>query len=248
MSSLLTSRSLYSADEYVVKSDKNNKTRFYKRPDKIDIPFSSWEEAFDTYTSVYVTTATSLKRAIKLAQDMLSYKHNIRSMYKSNHNWSGYDRHFRRLRELDNAPWNALRPDLHVQYCMNKTSKQNDYPSSSYSSYSYQPNQGQSGGNYKSLKTAEGFQVPYGYCAAFHSKFQRCDKGQECPYKHRCPKCNNRHPIHRMCSSGEQHQQKYRQPGPIRPKYSKNAENPSSHPTPFDIKPLDHSNGPNHPN
>ena len=48
MSSLLTSRSLYSADEYVVKSDKNNKTRFYKRPDKIDISFSQWEEAFDT--------------------------------------------------------------------------------------------------------------------------------------------------------------------------------------------------------
>ncbi len=40
------------------------------------------------------------------------------------------------------------------------------------------------------------YQVPKGYCFAFHLPGQRCEEDRDCKYKHSCPRCPNRyHPL-----------------------------------------------------
>ena len=194
MSSMLTSPAFSHPDEYVVKSDKNNKARFYRKSIKQNIPFRAWEEGFDVYMSILITTAKSAKRAIKMTRDMLTYKHNIRCMHRSNHDWAGYDRHFRKLREKDRSPWAAIRPDLHVQYCLNTVHA----PNRSFVQGDGQvPSSSKPKGN---MKTHDGIEIPFGFCATFHSKGKRCDKGVACRYEHKCPRCEARHPVYRDCS------------------------------------------------
>ena len=83
---------------------------------KQDLPFAFWLESFNIFIAIYVQTVRSSSQAIHLTQELLTYKQTISNLFKNNHNWGGYDRHYRQECENNPHPRSQLRPDLHLQY------------------------------------------------------------------------------------------------------------------------------------
>ena len=101
-----------------------SQAKLYKKHYKQDLPFSSWLEGFDIFIAIYVETAKSSTQYVQLTQELLTYKQIVSNFFKNNHDWNGYDRHFRLERENTSFPWSQLRPDLHPQYAVNSTKEQ----------------------------------------------------------------------------------------------------------------------------
>lgn len=181
------------ADEYTMQPGRDG-TKLVKARPKQDITFSQWCEGFDVFLSIYVESAAATAAAIRLTKDLLTYKKEVIQLHKSGHDWAGFDRHFRMEMETNPAPWSTFRPDLHLQYANNS--------SHTLTKSTFRPlnnNHKQQPQNSRTIRTPDGNTLPLGFCVAFHSKNLICDKGPQCTYMHKCPRCPSRHPVYRPC-------------------------------------------------
>jgi len=149
-----------------------------KKKHNTSISFTDWSEAFDIFTSIYVTIATSRSQAIALIKEMFSFKKIVRNLMRQGYNWAEYDRHFRKDRESVPCSWASVRYDLMTQYAPSLTRPQS------------MPGAGQS--------AQRPPVVPLGFCIRYHTKFQVCSN-KPCPYKHFCPRCQREHPAYKPC-------------------------------------------------
>ena len=192
MSSLLPqlqSSKTPSPTEYTFKIGKNNNTKLVKNRITQDITIQQWQDAFDVYMAIYIGKRRSKSQLTKTVRAMLTYRKLINDMNKAGHDWAGYDRHYRRDREMNGCPWTTIRHDLYIQYSNYNTHRNNFRPFQSYTKKST-----------TTLRTADGKPIPPGYCIAFHSWNQRCS-AYNCRYQHQCPRCQARHPMYRQCNN-----------------------------------------------
>ena len=171
------------------------------------ITLDQWNQAFASYISVYITKATTLKQSRNLTIEMLTYQRDVNSLAKQELPWYKYDIQFRRDRSVNPSRFTFahLRHDLIAnlrtlprtypnfrQPFRANTGFQNRFQTSGnrYQDSPQRPNQNRQ-------------RVPPGFCYGFHSKFGRCNtKGQgQCKFKHICPTCKGRHPLHQCTSN-----------------------------------------------
>ena len=193
MSELLPNFKSNKSDDYLtITKDKDHAPKFLKHRPKTDINFGQWCEAFSSHIAIYMEKAKTRNGIIKLTRSMLTYQRMITELKRKNYDWAAYDRHFRTDREKTKDSWATTRQDLLTTYQNGPlNSKQPFRPQRSH-------NEDNSNRNAQQIKTRDGNTIPAGYCMAFHTKGQRCEK-KPCQYEHRCPKCKGRHPIFNPC-------------------------------------------------
>ena len=134
---------------------------------------NEWSSAWDDFVAVYADAYPH-----KLS-DLITYGKSIKAMMAKNQNWRTYDEQFRKDRELTLCSWASVRVDLQL-------STAQPLPQTSI----VQNHNAQLFRGYSTSKTP----APNGFCFRFHTQGTRCNQNQ-CPYKHRCPKCNGTHPV-----------------------------------------------------
>jgi hypothetical protein len=146
---------------------------------------TEWGAAMDIFVSIYVQ-----KYPAQL-NDILSYCQHVKDLMRNAANWRQYDYQYRLDREFSHCSWLLVRQDLELRAfrsptpTQTNTSKNNNFSSS---------RQGFSPTSSSSNKP------PSGYCFAYHQKGARCET-DNCPYKHTCPKCQQKHPMFYPCNS-----------------------------------------------
>jgi len=193
MSELLVRTAPNFTDEFILKLGKDSTTKFVKNKPKFDIPFPIWSEGFDIFIAVILDQAHTTSAMKNLVQSLLTYKKEITTIHKMGGDWAGFDRHFRMDRETNKCPWATIRHDLHLQYVNTKRQ-----PFHSPGAQRQQTQQKTPG--VQNIKTREGISIPHGFCVDFHSKVGQCTRGTNCFFKHKCPRCSNRHPVYRSCN------------------------------------------------
>ena len=157
------------------------------------ISISQWLEAWEVYMAIY----TSIKNC-KHIQALLTYSCDIRNMSKLGYDLLGFDKQFRLDQEVNKCSYATVRHDLHLIYGQSRQTQYRNQNSFQRQELTPQPNQSQQPFHTcnNPMYTAQGHAVPQGYCVRFHTRDLLCDKGTECPYMHKCPTCNKRHPVY----------------------------------------------------
>ena len=184
---------------------KGNTTTFKKQQHKHDLTFPQWSDAFDIFMAVYVERSKSAAKTTALVQQMLTYRKHISNLKRMGYDWQNYDRHFRKDREPRRRSKHGHTKHRGTKRCSFGTPRHDLM-------MTYQPqskdlfrpsNQINVRGSSKRYQSgSEGHQqIPYGYCILFHSREVTCPKGYQCPYSHKCPRCNRNHPLYWNCNS-----------------------------------------------
>ena len=142
-----------------------------------------WEKAFD----IFIAIVTQRDQSAGLVSDLLTYKHEIKSLAADGYDWALYDQQYRLQRASSDPParWSALNQQLHNKVMRKgKISYSNNFrnhtgPAAKHTYSDYTP-------------------VPKGFCFAFHSSGKRCTS-YPCTYRHTCYRCMSRypHPAHK---------------------------------------------------
>ena len=135
-----------------------------------------WCKAFDVFLAVYT------RKYPDSIHSLITYGKFIKEMMSQGHNWAYYDTRFRKDREFSKSPWTNIRIDLQLN------AVKGDFRNVTFNNRT----QTQSSSH---LQT--GF-IPKGYCFAYHKQGRRCEN-QQCPWKHDCVRCSNKHPMFRHC-------------------------------------------------
>ena len=159
------------------------------KPKPKNLTISQWEDAYLIYMAIYTT------RHPTCAPQMCAYMQDIRMLAKESANFRLYDEQFRQFRASTHCEWNTIHQGIWFQ-ATNPVRMSNGRPNNSTSNNNNR--------NYK-----QPFQAPRGFCNSYHSKFQTCNFGSKCRYKHTCPHCQERHPMFncndKSKSKNEQH-------------------------------------------
>jgi len=157
-----------------MKQDSNNRAYFVKDRKQGDLNYGQWCEAFEVYMAIYVETQKKKtgKKAVKMIQQMLTYKKEVGRLYMLGYNWRGYDNHFRKDREARAYPWSTTRSDLILQYSKQVGATTQRTPMSGD-------------------KTT---------CYKYHNRFAFCNDAS-CMFSHQCNRCFRNHPMYKECQS-----------------------------------------------
>ena len=183
------------SNEFTIRPGKHG-AQFVLAQPKLVVSFSQWCEGFDVFISIFIEQATSTTSAIKLTKALLTYKKQVTALYKQGYDGAGYDRHFRQEREHQPMSWSTLQADLQLQYA--HMPRSNTSRPSNFRPPTPRPAT-QPSSTTRVMRTPDGHTIPHGHCLSFHSHNERCDRGPQCPYAHKCPKCPIRHPVYRPC-------------------------------------------------
>ena len=140
-----------------------------------------WSSAWDDYLAVY-----TIKRPQSLC-DMLTYSKMIKDLMKTGADWRSYDQQFRADREHNQCSWAAIRVDLQIAATLKM-------PNNTRNNQPFRHNQN----NYPFRFRAQQKTPPVGYCYEYHKPNTKCFV-TNCPYKHVCPRCSQKHPMSRQC-------------------------------------------------
>ncbi len=124
-------------------------------------------QAFLKYASVF---AESHPENI---QQLFTYIFKILDLASCKGDWQFYDREFRKDREQGDYSFSGHRVDLYTK-ALSKGSGEGDIDFRT---------------NYSHNLNIQPFQVPKGFCYAYHSKASRCNSNQ-CRYDHKCFRCD----------------------------------------------------------
>jgi hypothetical protein len=194
MSELLPKYNIRKQQELLLKTGKSDSVRLVRRPERYDIPFDNWLEAFDVYTSIHMEKAKNVEDILKLTRSLLTYKKEVTTFKRQGGDWAGYDRHYRHDRQTNPTSWATTRQDL-LQHYQRPVRDASQGPQRDFFRGQTKPD------GRRNTKSQDGPAIPYGYCVAFHSSAKRCDYGQNCTYKHVCPRCGRRHPGYQTCGA-----------------------------------------------
>ena len=137
------------------------------------IPLTSWVRAYLRFMSQKVRSDPTAM------QDLLVHMDTVVSLAEDRHQWESYDQEFRRQLHNVGYPYSQTRVELYYKALT-------------------RPNRPQ---HLSNPRRQQG-KLEVGTCFRFHTPNQRCET-TNCPYKHRCPSCNGRHPQY-LCSSRRQ--------------------------------------------
>ena len=164
------------------------------------LSFPQWLEACDVFIALFVRRAKTVKEAINLTAELLTYRRNISLLKRQGYNWAEYDRHFRKDQEADLASWAIIDQDLKFMY---EPSSVFSKPPTNISNFRGSNNQNQytqrKNNKKSSLSIGDGKTIPYGYCVYYHAREKSCTKGKSCIHKHECPSCEIEHPAFKSC-------------------------------------------------
>lgn len=136
-----------------------------------------WNRAFDDFLAVYT------RKFPQLISEVITYGKFIKELMAQGHNWALYDTRFRKDREFNKCPWTTIRVDLHIQ-ALHSPSIPRLSP--------HQFNQTQ-----PFRKPVRG-NIAIGYCFKYNTSGVYCTE-KNCPYKHECSRCSQKHPMFLPC-------------------------------------------------
>ena len=142
---------------------------------------NEWAAAWDDFLAVY------LVKYPQEISDLLTYGKQIKEMMRAGLNWRFYDRQFRVARESTRCSWAAVRVDLQL----NAVLQANLSPPFRQQHKNYNTNT-------NPLQYRPTSRIPPGFCYKYHTPAEYCNTNN-CQYKHRCPKCDRKHPLYRNC-------------------------------------------------
>ena len=146
-----------------------------------------WGIGCDVYTSVYT------QRYPEQLEALLTYSRHVKELMKMKADWRGYDEEYRRAREFSPYSFYTVRQDLELK---------------AFSQALVAPA--------SSTEDTQGYgnntRVPNGYCFTYHRRGAWCQAGDNCKWKHECPKCDQRHPMHRECRRFSENSNGQREP------------------------------------
>ena len=143
------------------------------RPRPKYMTIDQWEEAFLIYMAIYTEKH-------HVCPQMCTYMRDIKLLAQRNANYRLYDEQFRAFRASTHCEWNTIHNGIWFQATtpVKQFNQRHNYSNAPNTRNHKQP-----------------FQVPRGFCNAFHARSQTCSQGFKCKYKHTCPNCSERHPI-----------------------------------------------------
>ena len=142
------------------------------------ISIIEWEKAFD----IFIAIVTQRDQSAGVVSDLLTYKHEIKSLASDGYHWALYDQQYRLQSASSDQParWSALNQQLH-----NKVMRKGKITFNS----TFRTHSANAGKHTYSDYTP----IPKGFCFAFHSSGKRCTS-YPCTYRHTCYRCMSRHP------------------------------------------------------
>ena len=140
-----------------------------------------WCNAFDTFAIAYHKYYPSAFPGVLLYGKFIK-----RMMLKNRINWHYYDEVFRKERKARRMPWTVSRQDLFNNLLLEQPEAGPSGNGSFQKNRSFRDGKSQFNGRDS---------VQPGYCFAYNQTDGRCTK-RDCTYKHRCEKCNERHPTY----------------------------------------------------
>ena len=94
-------------DEYHL-TMKHRATSFVKNRPVRNLTIFQWMEVFDIFTSIYISSAPTMSKNVKLTADLLTFQSNILSYHQQSYNWQDLDRHFRQEQEVKPIAWSQF--------------------------------------------------------------------------------------------------------------------------------------------
>ena len=175
---------------YMVQQQSGRKPKWVADSSPKFITLDQWNEAFASFIAIYQTTAKTLQESQNLVLAMLTYQRQINSLASINRPWWKYDIQFRR--QMNANPGRFTFADLRHDLLLNLEMRQR---SASYSHAQPSSTESYQAKSQASSTTDVARHIPIGYCFNFNTAGVKCNN-PKCNFKHECPKCGARHPLH----------------------------------------------------
>ena len=185
---LLPDRSEYDtkSDIFVKIGDKGTH-QFEKRGKTRILTFTEWSEAFDIFMMINIDIQCSKNKDTKsLLKDMLTYRKHVMSMMKDGGDWREYDKHFRKLMEVQPVSWSTANFNLIWHYNIRNNMPKNTTTSTVTT-------------NATSANNSESQKKP---CYMFNTPNVRCPRTSiTCRFQHQCMSCGSIYHPEYMCNT-----------------------------------------------